>query len=432
MKKIIFITFVIILSTVHVFAIGITPFSKLIKQGNPSINQDRDYHMIQVTRESWNTTDWMNSERYEYHYNQSNPAKIDSISIYTYNETEWLKTGVDRISYMPDQMYVTFIERCYLLEGYSMPMMKMFVNYDNQNRLTNIAIYRYIINAWAPLNRMQIDYAENNTFSVFEWYGNDETNPPEYQRGTFDFDTFGRVTQDTWEVSADSSFWEYDNSTNRTYHPNDTSTGAEFIHNIALDLPLSMFSDDEGPSFGMVSEETNYSWTDDGWVAEEHTLYTYMQNWLTESLIQGWLDDAWINTDKETYSHNNDNTLHQIVHQYYGDSDWVNSNRTTYEWSEFTGNHDNQPVMNNFSLSVYPNPFNQNISMKTESRSKAPIFISIYNTKGQLVKSLKSPTGNPITWDGTDLKGHKVSSGIYFCKVTQENHKAFKKIIKFN
>lgn len=68
-------------------------------------------------------------------------------------------------------------------------------------------------------------------------------------------------------------------------------------------------------------------------------------------------------------------------------------------------------------MSVYPNPFYDNLRISIDSKTPELIETSIYNVKGQLVRKLDifySKAGeNQITWDGKDTTGKDVVSGMY-------------------
>ena len=77
-------------------------------------------------------------------------------------------------------------------------------------------------------------------------------------------------------------------------------------------------------------------------------------------------------------------------------------------------------------LSISPNPFSKltNISFEVDSRQKSVVSIRMYDISGRLVKSfasLPSALGPmPITWDGTDDSGRRVSSGTYIVRITTD------------
>jgi hypothetical protein len=81
----------------------------------------------------------------------------------------------------------------------------------------------------------------------------------------------------------------------------------------------------------------------------------------------------------------------------------------------------NDSICNDSIIRNYPNPFNPNTTFVFFLNQDNFIDISIYNTKGQLVKTLinKYQTSgfHNITWDGKDDFHKNVSSGIYFYKL---------------
>jgi hypothetical protein len=67
-----------------------------------------------------------------------------------------------------------------------------------------------------------------------------------------------------------------------------------------------------------------------------------------------------------------------------------------------------------FSLSAYPNPFNNATNISVEGNLESILQITIYDITGRRVKSFIP--SSQITWDGSDDRGKPVSSGIYFVK----------------
>ena len=78
--------------------------------------------------------------------------------------------------------------------------------------------------------------------------------------------------------------------------------------------------------------------------------------------------------------------------------------------------------INSASLSKnYPNPFNATTTISFSLSEDSKIDLSIYNIKGQKVKTLTDThyeKGNhSVIWDGEDDSGNNVVSGIYFYKL---------------
>ena len=74
------------------------------------------------------------------------------------------------------------------------------------------------------------------------------------------------------------------------------------------------------------------------------------------------------------------------------------------------------------SLSNYPNPFNPTTTIAFSLPDKAIIDISIYNIKGQKVKTILneqlSSGEHTAIWNGADKSNRAVASGVYFYRLT--------------
>ena len=69
-------------------------------------------------------------------------------------------------------------------------------------------------------------------------------------------------------------------------------------------------------------------------------------------------------------------------------------------------------------ISIYPNPFNPETTISYSLKEDTKVSISIYNIKGQKVRSLVNAQiqagFHTVTWNGKNENGENVSSGIYF------------------
>ncbi|MDZ4183199.1 MAG: choice-of-anchor J domain-containing protein [Candidatus Cloacimonadaceae bacterium] len=70
---------------------------------------------------------------------------------------------------------------------------------------------------------------------------------------------------------------------------------------------------------------------------------------------------------------------------------------------------------------VFPNPFNPRTTISFNLPGIEDVSLAVYNIKGQKVKQLVQETrlaGNHrVIWDGTDLSGKTVASGVYYIKL---------------
>ena len=81
----------------------------------------------------------------------------------------------------------------------------------------------------------------------------------------------------------------------------------------------------------------------------------------------------------------------------------------------------------------YPNPFNPSTVIRFSLPKETRVRLDVYDVTGQLVKSLLNEgvrAGNKeITWDGTNNKGAKVSTGVYIYRLAADNFVSSKKMV---
>jgi hypothetical protein len=85
------------------------------------------------------------------------------------------------------------------------------------------------------------------------------------------------------------------------------------------------------------------------------------------------------------------------------------------------------------SSSNYPNPFNPETSINYNVPKDGQTSLTIYNTKGQIVRSLVNAhvkAGSyKAVWNGTDNNGNAVSSGVYFYRLNNGSQSITKKML---
>ncbi len=98
------------------------------------------------------------------------------------------------------------------------------------------------------------------------------------------------------------------------------------------------------------------------------------------------------------------------------------------------GNEPNN--VNKFTNTVnlpYPNPFNPETEISYSLSEEQKVNISVYNIKGQKVKTLTEKVQDQgehsITWHGKDDHGKDVSSGVYFFKLNIGKEKFYRKAV---
>jgi len=82
-------------------------------------------------------------------------------------------------------------------------------------------------------------------------------------------------------------------------------------------------------------------------------------------------------------------------------------------------------------VSNFPNPFNEYTEFIVESENTGSIELNIYNSNGQLIRTISEENSNRIIWDGQHENGSEVNSGIYYYQVNAENSLINGKVIKY-
>ena len=94
------------------------------------------------------------------------------------------------------------------------------------------------------------------------------------------------------------------------------------------------------------------------------------------------------------------------------------------------------PLTNNYSLNVYPNPFSDKTSIQFDLIKDTFVKLNIYDLQGRLIKVLLNnelQSGkHKFLWNKTDLTGGKVQEGIYFYKLEIGKDNFVGKLITLN
>ena len=94
--------------------------------------------------------------------------------------------------------------------------------------------------------------------------------------------------------------------------------------------------------------------------------------------------------------------------------------------------------LENQLLQNYPNPFNPETWIPFKLAQDTPVIISIYDTKGQLIRTISLANRNAgiyttkdkaAYWDGCDSLGQKVASGVYYYTLQAGDFRATRKML---
>ncbi len=109
-----------------------------------------------------------------------------------------------------------------------------------------------------------------------------------------------------------------------------------------------------------------------------------------------------------------------------------------YEWQGYGVDEPEDEFYNDLYLfQNKPNPFSSSTAitfMLLDNERIKYYSLSIYNIKGQLIKNYNNESDSfcekiNIVWDGTDIKGNKIPSGVYFYKLICGEYNVAKKML---
>ncbi len=82
----------------------------------------------------------------------------------------------------------------------------------------------------------------------------------------------------------------------------------------------------------------------------------------------------------------------------------------------------NHPFTFNSQLTLHPNPFREETTIRYAVQRSGPVEIGMYDLSGEKIRTLvhgfKSDGVHEITWEGTNEQGTSVQDGIYLCRFT--------------
>jgi rhamnogalacturonan endolyase len=91
-----------------------------------------------------------------------------------------------------------------------------------------------------------------------------------------------------------------------------------------------------------------------------------------------------------------------------------------------SGVDDRNATLQTLFKGIFPNPFNDHTRIEYKINESCSVKIEILNIIGQTIRTLTDVTLVPgeydIVWDGCNNSGNKVSAGIYYCRLTIDNH----------
>ena len=380
------------------------------------------------------------TERANMHYSQSYPTRIDSITVNYYDSDGFYlpATGMKWAYFYNAAGMVESTDIYFASNDVLELRLRSTAEYDSQNRLVRLFLYGAYYDDFGNLTphiRRHIVYGAGSTFEIYDWdgYWNEYDDDDPYSRSSFQYDAQGRIIQEYEYSSVDSVNWVQRFKTETTYHPQDTSTGNDYISFISHNLPMLLLLDESNEFPGKVQQENVYVLDNETWMDYERSLYTYDDQIRKTSYEFQYYDNAiWETWWRDLYFYDANGNPDSVISQTRsGTGPYTNSDRIDYTWETYTASSDLvQGPIPDLRIKAYPVPFSGELNIIAESKSSAPLWVGIYNQRGQLVSELSGLAGTSLSWDGRDRSGKACSSGIYFLRASQGSSTVTTKIVK--
>jgi hypothetical protein len=409
-----------------------------LKSGqNPQMLNDRAYRINEQTIQNWNysTTAWRNAYNYQYYYAPDNAANPDSIAYYTWNPdtSVYLFGGNYYFTYDASGQHVTRVVLSRTYSGIEYIYYQSTFTYTPEGYLVGFQEWSTDPNNPVPIRTMTIDYTSTSNYEIWNWEEHNDDWVPQWDHQTFQWDTQGRIIQETTQISLDSLSWVNGEQLAHEYIAGDTTTGTIFVNSFSHQLPFMMIGNFNGPYYGKQSQMITKKWASGQWVNQNKQNFNYNgNNILTDDIIYKWQGGNWVNQGKNNYTYDTNDNLTDIVYAIWSNPNWINDTHYIYNYSQFTANLDNVSTPLVQVLSAYPNPFlsSEAVTIKAKLAANEKGSLTIYNLKGQMVKvfeiSAKSPN---LKWNGRDDKNQTCAAGIYLYRLSTNGHNETKKLV---
>lgn len=414
---------------VLIFLLFVLPFLLL---SNP-FSRDRSWRLEKIIRENTDNGGFIGLSGVDsLYYAVVNSTAIDSIANWNWHywDDTWSFDGFKKYNY-DTSGNITELDFGSIYNNVVSVSIKHCYYYDTANHLMhrNVLQYNSSSQEYESSSRNHYIYTGDVLTNVYNYYRGMAN---AYEKVTYTVDGSGRFITETCVHSPDSLTWTNNYVYTYSWDANDTSTGAQYSQYLAKYLPYYYMWD--SMEFGMLSEKEILSyWNGTSYIIHLRDVFSYNPSgFITEKVRQFWNSSAWENGSRQMYSYDTNNNVDVVYWQNWntGPQMWDEIvNRNTYIWGQVTANHDEVVVPELLSLSVYPNPFNGNVNISFESKINAPFKASIYNVKGQEIRTFYN-NAKAVVWDGRDKKNNPVSNGIYFIKATQDGESVSQKVIR--
>ena len=324
---------------------------------------------------------WDPSGKYEYVYNSS--LDVAELIIYEWNTTLWAQVGKIEYIYNAGKLTTLLIYEWntnqWVLFG------KIDNTYDGNGNLTVEIISIMNVSQWVALEKYEHTYVNTNrtVLTAFEWNMVNSQWDNNW-KDEYTYDGSGKLLIEIDSYWENPQWVDYDKF-DYTYDGN-----------------------------GNTIREIKSVWNTTGNQWDENWKYEYTFNLAydgSDLIVPLWYYGAY------DYTYNNMVTVENFYD--FIDPDWVNSEKFIYNYSDYESTLDIDDEILSKSISLYPNPVSDILTINSET----PLTkVEFYSVLGKKVKEINS--------DFKSIRTDNLSNGFYIVRIQSENGLTSKKLIK--
>ena len=306
---------------------------------------------------------------------------------------------------------------------------KGFYTYNKQGNCVERIVLDWKNDEWVNYFKENFSYDEQRNMNeeLEQVYGNGKWKYSHKRTYTYDSDgNMAEWLRESWSGSKWETHFQYFNTFD------DQGNMIETRQVVGVNKPWSIkifYTYDDG----LKTEELHQTWYDEEYdliLNTRKATFTYNdQGNLTEELLQLMVDSEWTNSYGHTNTYDEQGRMTELRFQSWRDGEWVSSTKALFSYDSHALNiADNTgDVPAKILLTAnYPNPFNPTTTIEFTLPEAGYAELSIYNMTGQLIRVLEtgemSAGVHSAVWDGRDMSGELVSSGVFFSRlITMDN-----------
>lgn len=119
--------------------------------------------------------------------------------------------------------------------------------------------------------------------------------------------------------------------------------------------------------------------------------------------------------------------------EFFEESNLEGASYLTLSISDYITGLNSQLISEKTEIVAYPNPFNNNLSVKINSKISESVSMKFYNIKGEIVNVLNDfqviPGVSTLKWSAINSHGNKIQSGIYFISIHGKSFNNFVEVL---